>query len=68
MTRGGRLDRRRKKISEDPATCAALNLVRHGVPFDVAFSLDWPELNGWNVALGRMTTGRSYDWAGDSWS
>ena len=25
--------------------------MRHGVPFDVAFSLDWPELNGWNIAL-----------------
>jgi hypothetical protein len=45
-----------------------LNLLRHGVPFDVAFSLDWPELNGWNIALGKMTTGQTYDWDSGSWS
>ena len=45
----------------------ALSLVRHGVPFDVAFSLEWPELIGWNIALGELTTGKTYNWSTRTW-
>lgn len=40
----------------------ALALVRQNVPFDVAFSLDWPELMAWNVVLGEIESGKTFDW------
>ena len=45
-----------------------LYLVHNGVPFDVAFSLPREERLAWVVAVGRLTTGRLFDWAGHSWS
>ncbi len=44
----------------------SLYLVRNGVPFDTAFSLDDTERLAFVVALGTLA-GREYDWAERRW-
>lgn len=44
-----------------------LALIDHGIPFDVAFSLEESELIGWNVAIGEITSGKSFDWGRMQW-
>ncbi len=46
----------------------SLYLVRNGVPFDVAFSLSREDRLAWVVVLGRLDTGRAFDWATHTWS
>jgi hypothetical protein len=36
-------------------------LVRQGIPFDVALSLDWTELLGWNVIFGEIESGKKFN-------
>ena len=43
-----------------------LYLVKNGVPFDVAFSLDEEERMVWVVALGQLA-GLQFDWDKCSW-
>jgi len=43
-----------------------LYLVRNGVPFDVAFSLDEKERLAWVVAFGTLD-GRTFDWSAGAW-
>lgn len=44
-----------------------LYLVRNGVPFDVAFSLDAEERTAWVVVFGEMD-GRVWDWRAMQWT
>jgi hypothetical protein len=43
-----------------------LFLVRHGVPFDVAFSLPQADRAAWVVVMGRFE-GLDYNWTDGSW-
>lgn len=45
----------------------ALFLVRNGVPFDVAFSLEADERTAWIVVLGELD-GRVWDWGAMRWT
>ena len=45
----------------------SLWLVRNGIPFDVAFSLDEDERRAWIVALGELD-GRTWDWGAMRWT
>lgn len=45
----------------------ALALVDRNIPFDVAFSLEWPELIGWNVLFGEIRTGKKFNWGTNSY-
>ncbi len=44
-----------------------LFLVRNGVPFDVAFSLDEAERTAWVVAMGTLD-GHVWDWGAMQWT
>jgi hypothetical protein len=44
----------------------SLYLVRNGVPFDVAFSLDRRERLAWVVIFGTFDGG-SFDWMSETW-
>ena len=44
----------------------SLYLVRNGVPFDVAFSLDPRERLAWVVIMGRLAGG-VFDWSTETW-
>jgi hypothetical protein len=44
-----------------------LYLVMHGVPFDVAFSLDDDDRTAWVIAIGELD-GKRYDWTTRQWS
>jgi hypothetical protein len=44
-----------------------LALVSKNVPLDVAFSLEEAELIGWNVALGEVESGKTFNWDTMSW-
>ena len=46
----------------------SLYLVRNGVPFDVAFSLPADERLAWVAIMGRLATGRTFDWSTQTWS
>jgi hypothetical protein len=39
----------------------------HGVPFDVAFSLDDDDRTAWVIAIGELD-GKRYDWTTRQWS
>jgi len=45
----------------------SLYLVRDGVPFDVAFSLDAAERTAWIVVLGELE-GLAWDWGAMRWT
>jgi hypothetical protein len=45
----------------------SLFLVRNGVPFDVAFSLDAGERTAWVVVFGELD-GRVWDWSAIGWT
>ena len=44
----------------------SLWLVRNGIPFDVAFSLDQDERTAWIIVLGELN-GRVWDWGAMRW-
>lgn len=48
------------------ALTEALWLVKNGVPFDVAFSLDEAERLGWSIIFGQFEGGE-WDWNSRSW-
>lgn len=41
-------------------------LVKHGVPFDVAFSLDRTERMAWSVIMGEFEGG-TFNWSSGTW-
>ena len=43
-----------KKVADQPALREGLWLVKNGVPFDVAFSLDDTERFAWSVCMGEF--------------
>ena len=45
----------------------SLYLVRNGVPFDVAFSLEQVERTAWIVVIGELD-GRVWDWGAMRWT
>ena len=55
-----------RRIAEDNYTRNCLYLVKSGIPFDVAFSLEWPEIIGWLVIFGEMS-GQEFDWKRMKW-
>lgn len=57
---------RRGKLSRHPDLVDCLYLIRNGVPFDFAFSLDVSERVAWVVALGELD-GFVFDWHDMSW-
>ncbi len=54
-------------LTESADLVDCLYLVRNGVPFDVAFSLDQDERRAWIVALGTLD-GRVWDWGAMRWT
>jgi hypothetical protein len=44
-----------------------LELVRNGVPYEIATALDETELAAWVVTLGELTTGQEFDWNRMKW-
>jgi hypothetical protein len=52
-----------EKIAKDQYTQSVLWLVKNGIPFDVAFSLDWPEIVGWSVVFAEKESGKKFNWA-----
>ena len=44
----------------------SLYLVRNGVPFDVAFSLEEAERRAWIVVIGELD-GMAWDWGAMQW-
>jgi len=53
-------------LSRHPDLVDPLYLVRHGVPFDVAFSLPPGERLAWVVAVAELD-GQNFDWAARKW-
>ena len=53
-------------LSEDPDLIDCLFLVKNGVPFDVAFSLDAVERLAWVVIMGELI-GLSFNWESRTW-
>jgi hypothetical protein len=43
-----------------------LFLIKNGIPFDVAFSLEPAELKAWGIVFNQFE-GARYDWKSDSW-
>ena len=56
-----------KRISEDTYTRCALSLIKQGIPFDIAFSLEWPEMIGWMVAFGESDPKNKFNWSTMKW-
>jgi hypothetical protein len=50
-----------KALSENPELIECLFLVKNGIPFDVAFSLEPTERLAYAVILGELNGGR-YNW------
>lgn len=55
-----------KKIADNNYTRNVLSLVKQGIPFNVAFSLEWHEIIGWLVILGELDGG-VFDWNNMKW-
>jgi hypothetical protein len=55
-----------KQIADNVYYRNVLALVKQGIPFDVAFSLEWPEIVGWLVIFGEME-GREFSWSSMKW-
>lgn len=53
-------------LSQDPDLVDCLFLVKNGVPFDVAFSLDAVERLAWVVVFGEFS-GLHFNWETRSW-
>jgi hypothetical protein len=53
-------------LSEDPVLFDCLFLVKNGIPFDVAFSLDDDERLAWVVVMGQLN-GLTWNWDTMSW-
>lgn len=45
----------------------ALSLVKHGVPFDVAFALLPEEAMAWSIVFGELESGQTFDWEAMTW-
>lgn len=53
-------------LAKDPELVDCLFLVKHGVPFDVAFCLDSETRTAWVVVMGELE-GLKFDWATRTW-
>jgi hypothetical protein len=53
-------------LSQDSATIDCLFLVMHGIPFDVAFSLEVEERLAWTVIIGQLK-GLIFNWDTHTW-
>lgn len=53
-------------LSRDADLIDCLFLVKNGIPFDVAFSLDSTERLAWVVIFGQLN-GLSYNWETGDW-
>jgi hypothetical protein len=53
-------------LSQDPDVFDCLFLVKNGIPFDVAFSLDSDMRLAWVVIFGQLN-GLKFDWNTRSW-
>lgn len=53
-------------LAETPGLADCLFLVMHGIPFDVAFSLDEDQRLAWVVIIGEFHGGK-FDWAARMW-
>ncbi len=56
-----------RAMTESADLVDSLWLVRNGVPFDVAFSLDQGERTAWIVVLGELN-GKQWDWGAMRWT
>ena len=54
-------------MAESADLVDGLYLVRNGIPFDVAFSLDQGERTAWIVAIGTLD-GKQWDWRAGQWT
>lgn len=55
-----------RTLSRDPALVDCLFLVKNGIPFDVAFSLDDIERLAWVVIMGEFQ-GLTFNWETGEW-
>ena len=55
------------KLARHPVLIDCLYLIRHGVPFDVAFSLSPGERAAYVIVLGTLD-GHSFDWSAFDWA
>lgn len=55
-----------RRIADDNYNRNVLALIKHGVPFEIAFNLEWPEIIGWLVIFGEME-GQKFDWNSMKW-
>ena len=56
-----------RAIVETPALNDTLFLVKNGVPFDVAFSLDDEERSAWAIIFCQFE-GNKFDWTRGRWA
>lgn len=52
--------------ASDPVLVDVLFLVKHGIPFDVAFSLSPTRRLAWVVVMGELSGGK-FDWSRGEW-
>jgi hypothetical protein len=55
-----------QSIAEDPLLVQQLWLIKNGIPFDIAMSIDVAEGKAWAVIFGQFEGGE-YDWAANRW-
>jgi hypothetical protein len=55
-----------RRIAGDGYTKNVLALIKNGIPFDVAFNLEWPEIIGWLVIFGEIE-GQKFNWSTMKW-
>jgi hypothetical protein len=56
-----------EEIANDPIVIQTLWLVKNGIPYDIAASLDFVEAKAWAIIFGTFEGG-SYDWRSDRWN
>jgi hypothetical protein len=50
-------------IGKNQYVRSVLWLIKNGIPFDVAFSLTWPEVLGWSILFIEIESGKQYNWS-----
>jgi hypothetical protein len=51
-----------EKIAGSQYTRSMLWLIKNGIPFDIAHSLDWSEIIGWSITLSELESGKKFNW------
>ncbi len=59
-------DDRIRTLVENGELRSCLYLVKNGVPFDVAFTLEPHEVMAWSIIFGQMD-GNEWDWVNSCW-